>query len=62
MPIWSAVLNRIVAIPIIAAMMVIVTNRKIMGKYRAGASLMALGWVGTAVMAAAVVAMIWTSV
>ena len=61
MLIWSAVLNGIVAVPIMAAMMVIVTNRRIMGKYRARASLVALGWMGTAVMAAAVVAMIWTS-
>jgi len=61
MLIWSAVLNGIVAVPIMAAMMLIVTRREIMGKYRARASLIVLGWLGTALMAAAVLAMIWTS-
>jgi len=55
------VLNGIVAVPIMAAMMLAVTNREIMGKYRARTSLVVLGWLGTALMAAAVLAMIWTS-
>jgi len=61
MLIWSAVLNGVVAVPIMAAMMLVVTNREIMGKYRARTSLVVLGWLGTALMAAAVLAMIWTS-
>jgi hypothetical protein len=40
---------------------IIVTNREIMGKYRARASLVVLGWLGTALMAAAVLAMIGKS-
>ena len=62
MLIWSAVLNGVVAVPIMAAMMLVVTNREIMGKYRARTSLVVLGWLGTGLMAAAVLAMIWTSV
>jgi Mn2+/Fe2+ NRAMP family transporter len=61
MLIWSAVLNGIVAVPIMAAMMLIAINRQIMGKYRARTWLIVLGWLGTALMAAAVLAMIWTS-
>ena len=62
MLIWSAVLNGIVAVPIMAAMMLVVTNREIMGQHHARTSLVVLGWLGTGLMAAAVLAMIWTSV
>lgn len=57
---WSAVVNGIVAVPIIAAMMWVASRREQMGKFRAGKSVLALGWLATAVMAAAVAAMIVT--
>src|SRR6478752_4517000 len=60
MLVWSAVLNGIVAVPIMAMMMVFVANSKLMGRFRARTWLIALGWLGTALMALAVVAMIWS--
>jgi NRAMP (natural resistance-associated macrophage protein)-like metal ion transporter len=61
MLVWSAVLNGIVAVPIMAMMMVIVSNAKLMGRFKARAWLIALGWVGTAIMAVAVIALLWSS-
>ena len=62
MLIWSAVLNGVVAVPIMAAMMVIIQNPKLMGRFRGGQWLILLGWLGTALMATAVVAMTWSFV
>jgi NRAMP (natural resistance-associated macrophage protein)-like metal ion transporter len=61
MLVWSAVLNGIVAVPIMAMMMVIVANAKLMGRFKARPWLVALGWIGTAIMAVAVVALLWSS-
>ena len=58
MLVWSAVLNGIVAVPIMAMMMVIVANATLMGRFGARPSLIALGWLGTGLMALAVVALI----
>jgi Mn2+/Fe2+ NRAMP family transporter len=41
-----------------AMMMVIVSNSKLMGRFRAKSWLVALGWVGTALMVVAVVALL----
>jgi NRAMP (natural resistance-associated macrophage protein)-like metal ion transporter len=60
MLVWSAVLNGIVAVPIMAMMMVIVANSKLMGRFKARTWLIALGWIGTALMTLAVVALIWS--
>src|ERR1700722_17620365 len=54
---WSAVLNGVVAVPMMVAMMVVASNRKKMGAFRIGPVLGALGWISTAVMAAATIAM-----
>jgi Mn2+/Fe2+ NRAMP family transporter len=58
--VWSAVLNGIVAVPIMAMMMVIVANSRLMGRFRARSWLIALGWIGTALMALAVIALFWS--
>ncbi len=58
MLVWSAVLNGIVAVPIMAMMMVIVSNATLMGRFKARTRLVVLGWLGTAVMAIAVIALI----
>ena len=60
MLVWSAVINGIVAVPIMAMMMMIVANRKLMGRFRARPWLIALGWLGTALMALAVIALFWS--
>lgn len=62
MLVWSAVLNGIVAVPIMAMMMVIVSSSAIMGRFRARPRLITLGWLGTALMALAVVALLGSSV
>ena len=54
MLVWSAVLNGIVAVPIMAMMMVIVSHAGVMGRFKARSWLIALGWLGIAVMALAV--------
>jgi Mn2+/Fe2+ NRAMP family transporter len=59
MLVWSAVLNGIVAVPIMAMMMVIVANSGLMGRFKARSWLIALGWIGTALMAMAVIALFW---
>ena len=61
MLVWSAVLNGIVAVPIMAMMMVVVANSKLMGRFKAGSWLIASGWMGTALMTLAVIALIWSS-
>ncbi|MDF0487587.1 divalent metal cation transporter [Sphingomonas sp. H39-1-10] len=55
---WSAVINGVVAVPLMAAMMIVVSRRAIMGAFRAAPSLLATGWAATIVMAAAALAMV----
>jgi NRAMP (natural resistance-associated macrophage protein)-like metal ion transporter len=55
---WSAVINGVVAVPIMAAMMIVVSLKSTMGDYTAHKALLFFGWVATAVMAAAAVAMV----
>jgi len=55
---WSAVVNGVIAVPMMAAMMIVAGNKKKMGEFTAGPTLTILGWASTAVMAAAAVAMI----
>ena len=57
MLVWSAVLNGIVAVPIMAMMMAIVSNTRLMGQFRARSWLVILGWLGTALMGIAVIAL-----
>jgi NRAMP (natural resistance-associated macrophage protein)-like metal ion transporter len=59
---WSAVVNGIVAVPLMVAMMLVVANRKIMGRFAASRALMIGGWAATALMAVVVAAMLITSV
>src|SRR3984893_2829942 len=60
MLIWSAVLNGIVALPIMAVMMVVVTRLSVMGRFRARPTLTFFGWAGTALMAVTVAALFWS--
>lgn len=54
---WSAVINGVAAVPIMAAMMFVVSRRRTMGKYVASPWLLVLGWTATAVMGAAALAL-----
>jgi NRAMP (natural resistance-associated macrophage protein)-like metal ion transporter len=51
--IWSAVLNAIVAVPVMALLMRMGSSAKVMGKFKIGGWWIILGWVATAVMAVA---------
>jgi Mn2+/Fe2+ NRAMP family transporter len=43
-----------------AMMMVIVANSRLMGRFKAKSWLIALGWIGTGLMALAVIALFWS--
>lgn len=55
---WSAVVNGVISVPLMAAMMIVASRRRQMGAYVATASQRILGWLATGIMAAAVVAML----
>lgn len=54
---WSAVINGILAAPIMAVLMVLVRSRKVMGSFTVSGGLYWLGWSSTAAMAFCVVGM-----
>lgn len=58
---WSAVINGVVAVPVMAMMMLITANPEVMGKFTIAGSLRAVGWAATFVMAAAVAGMALTA-
>ena len=57
---WSAVVNGVVAAPIMAMIMLLASRRKVMGSFKLPLRLTILGWSATLVMAAAAVAMFAT--
>lgn len=57
---WSAVLNGVIAVPIMAVMMLLASRRSTMGEHVIGVRLRWLGWIATIAMGAVVGAMLWT--
>jgi len=57
---WSAVVNGVIAIPLMVILMLLASNRKLMGKFRASLRVRVVGWIATAVMLLASVAMFAT--
>jgi Mn2+/Fe2+ NRAMP family transporter len=55
---WSAVVNGIVAVPVMAMMMLISSNRKIMERFTVTGGRRIVGWAATGVMAAAAAGMV----
>ena len=55
--VWSAVLNGLVAVPIMAVAMILASRKSVMGPFVIGRTLKILGWTATIVMAAAGVGM-----
>jgi NRAMP (natural resistance-associated macrophage protein)-like metal ion transporter len=53
--VWSAVINGVVAVPVMALLMLISSNRRIMGGFAITRLWWFIGWAATAVMAAATV-------
>jgi NRAMP (natural resistance-associated macrophage protein)-like metal ion transporter len=58
---WTAVINGVVAVPVMAIMMIMTADPKIMGDFVVRGVLRAIGWIATGVMAAAVVGMLITA-
>jgi NRAMP (natural resistance-associated macrophage protein)-like metal ion transporter len=58
--IFSAVVNGVVAVPVMVMIMIMATRREVMGEFAIKSWLKALGWMATAVMAAAAVGMFAT--
>ena len=54
---WSAVVNGIITVPILVAVMIVVSRRRQMGKFVATTSQRVIGWATVAMMAVAAVAM-----
>lgn len=62
MLVWSAVVNGVVAVPLMVGMMMVITNRAIMGKFAASRVLATLGWLATLLMGLVVAALLFTTV
>ena len=50
---WAAIVNGVLAAPLMAVMMLIVRNRKAMGRMTLSLPMTILGWLATTVMAGA---------
>jgi Mn2+/Fe2+ NRAMP family transporter len=59
--VWSAIVNGVISVPIMAAMMWIGQSKRLMGKYTISLRHRVFGWTATAVMAVAVVVMLVTA-
>jgi len=58
---WSAEINGIIAVPIMAIMMILASREDVMGRFVVRPRLRGLGWAATGIMAVTVAAMIGTS-
>ena len=56
---WSAVINGVVAVPIMAGMMLLASKKSVMGTFTSGVKTSWFGWGGVAVMGFAVLMMFW---
>jgi Mn2+/Fe2+ NRAMP family transporter len=57
---WSAVLNGIAAAPVMAVVMLMATNARVMGQFTLPRTLRVIGWAATAIMALAAVTLLAT--
>jgi Mn2+/Fe2+ NRAMP family transporter len=55
---YSAVINGVVAVPVLIAMMILARDENTMGQFRISGTLLVLGWITVAVMALAALTMI----
>ena len=55
--VWSAVINGVVAVPLMVVIILLVSKKSVMGAYTMSRPIIVLGWIATAVMAAAAVRM-----
>src|SRR5471032_1556724 len=52
---WSAVINGVVAVPLMVVIILLVSKKSVMGAFTAGRPFVVLGWIATVVMGAAAV-------
>jgi len=55
---WSAVINGVVAVPLMVVIILLVSKKSVMGAFTATRSLIVLGWIATTVMGAAAIRMV----
>ncbi len=55
---WSAILNGMIAVPIMAVMMLLASRHKVMGEHTIGKRLRIMGWLATLTMSVVVLAML----
>ena len=55
---WSAVINGVVAVPLIVVIILIASSRSVMGAFTSSRPIVVLGWIGAAVMGLAAVLML----
>ena len=58
---WTAVINGVIAVPMLAAVMLVAAKEKAMGTFAISGLLRTMGWITTAVMAACVAGMVVTA-
>lgn len=56
---WSAVINGVVAVPIMAGLMLLAGKKEVMGNFTSGKKTRWFGWAGVGVMGFAVLMMLW---
>lgn len=56
---WSAVINGVVAVPIMAGLMLLASKKEVMGAFTSGVKTRWFGWGGVGVMGFAVLMMLW---
>src|SRR5262249_50840569 len=59
---WSAVINRVVAVPIMILLMMMTMRRRIMGEFTIGRGLKVFGWAATVAMLLSVIGMAVTAI
>jgi Mn2+/Fe2+ NRAMP family transporter len=58
MLVWSAILNGVVAVPIMVVMMMVASNESLMGRFKIHGGLQVFGWGAAALMGMGVAAML----
>jgi Mn2+/Fe2+ NRAMP family transporter len=59
--VWAAIINGITAAPVMCFMILLASQRKVMGKLTLPLTLKIFGWIATAIMALAAIGMVLTS-
>jgi Mn2+/Fe2+ NRAMP family transporter len=55
---WSAVINGVVAVPLMVVIILIASSKTMMGAFTSSRSIVVLGWIGAAIMGLSAVLML----